>query len=177
MATKKKFASLFRGWIPTELNLPSNRVKAAKGSAPKAVRVVIMVGVLALMTFLAVTFLVPFMAESSINNAIVWAVRLLAVGALVGLAVYLKRRGNYPEDSKSQLFVEMMFKKYRSRPIYLVLFGLAFGFMLSGLVVAMLGQPLPVHYSVPLFFVFIGVGAVIGDLIGRKVNYRWPLLP
>ena len=177
MATKKKFASLFRGWIPKELNLPSNRVKAAKGSAPKAVRVVIMVGVLALMTFLAVTFLVPFMAESSINNAIVWAVRLLAVGALVGLAVYLKRRGNYPEDSKSQLFVEMMFKKYRSRPIYLVLFGLAFGFMLSGLVVAILGQPLPVHHSVPLFFVFIGVGAVIGDLIGRKVNYRWPLLP
>ncbi len=109
---------------------------------PKVVRIVIMVGVLALMTFVAITFLVPFMAESSINNAIVWTVRLLAVGTLVGLAVYLKRRGNYPEDSKSQLFVEMMFKKYRSRPIYLVLFGLAFGFMLSGLVVAMWVQPL-----------------------------------
>jgi predicted MFS family arabinose efflux permease len=142
LTAKKKIASLFRGWIPKEPSIPTSRIKMTKMNPPKVVRIVIMVGVLALMTFVAITFLVPFMAESSINNAIVWTVRLLAVGTLVGLAVYLKRRGNYPEDSKSQLFVEMMFKKYRSRPIYLVLFGLAFGFMLSGLVVAMWVQPL-----------------------------------
>ena len=93
-----------------------------------------------------------------------------------GIAVYLKRRGR-PDDSKSQLLVQIMYKKYRSRAIYMILFGLATGFMLSGLATGLLGQPLPIHYSLLLFFAFIGVGAVIGDWIGKKRDYRWPLLP
>jgi len=177
LTLKKDLENRVRGWIPKEPKVPISKIKAAKiSSPPKVMRIAIMVGILVLMIVAAVMFLVPFMAESYLNHAIVRLFWLVSVVALVGIAIYLKRRG--PRDgSKSQLFVEFMYKKYRSRPVYLVIFGLVFGFMLSGLAVAILGQPLPVHYSVPLFFAFIGVGAVIGDLIGRKLDYRWPLLP
>jgi hypothetical protein len=64
---------------------------------------------------------------------------------------------------------------WRVRAIYPIGFGLATGFLLSVVVVLILGQPLPRTYSLPLFFGFCGIGAVIDDWIGKKVGYRWPI--
>ena len=134
------------------------------------------VGVLALMVVLAVMFLVPFMAESYLNQTIVRVFRLLAFGALVGIALYLKRRGRLGrEASPTGQVLRRMLIGWRVSVIYPITFGLGTGFLLSAVVVLVLGQPLPRTYSLPLFFAFCGVGAVIGELIGRKVDYRWPI--
>jgi hypothetical protein len=167
------------GWFPKEPGLAGNRIKAAKTGPPKVVRVAIMVGILALMTVAAVTFLVPFMAESFLNRTIVWMVRILAVTMLVAALVYYKRRGHRGrlgrEDSVTGEILKRALIGWRVRAIYPIGFGLATGFMLSAAVVLILGQPLPRIYSLPLFFVFCGVGAVIGEWIGKKVDYRWPI--
>jgi len=47
--------------------------------------------------------------------------------------------------------------------------------LLSVAVVLVMGQPLPSAYSLLFFFAFTGVGAVIGDLIGKQVDYRWSI--
>jgi lipid-binding SYLF domain-containing protein len=64
---------------------------------------------------------------------------------------------------------------YKSRPkesraVFVICSGLAAGFMISGLVVGLLGQPLPRTYSLLLFFALIGVGAFVGDKVGKKLG-------
>jgi len=136
----------------------------------------IIIGSLALMVVAVVMFLVPFMAESYLNQVIVRLFWLVPAVALVGIAVYLKRRGRLGRDAPvSGQILRRMLIGWRVRAIYPIGFGSATGFMLSGIVVFLLGQPLPRTYSIPLFFAFCGVGAVIGELIGKKVDYRWPI--
>jgi len=177
MGLKKHLERFIRGWLPKEPQAPSYKVKMAKEptKAFKVLWYVIVFAILALMITAVIVFFIPFYAESLLNRTIVLVFRVLVLTALVVLAVYFKRRGR--NDNKAQPISQFFYKKYRSRAIYMICFGLATGFMLSGLVVFLLGQPLPINYSLPLFFAFTGVGAFIGDWIGKKRNYQFPLLP
>jgi hypothetical protein len=178
MTVRKSLEERIHGWFPKQPNLPSNNVKAAEAPT-KAFKILWYAVVLAILTLIiaaVIIFYIPFMVESFVNRTIALMVWFIALTAII---VYLtrtrdnyKRRPNYHSTVNS-----LLYRKYRSRAIFLISFGLATGFMLSGLVVGLLGQPLPRTYSLLLFFAFIGVGAFIGDWIGRKRNYQFPLFP
>ena len=178
-SAKKDLKNRIRGWFPKEPGLPGNRMKAAKAwNPPKAMRVVIMVGILALMVIGVatgfITFLVPLSdSESFLVRRVIGLLPVLVGTAVVAIIIYTRRRPR--EDSAVGQILRRTIIGWRVRTIYPVCFGLAAGFMLSAAVVSLLGQPLPITYSLPLFFAFIGVGAVIGEWIGRKVDYRWPI--
>ena len=117
-----------------------------------------MFAILALIIAAVIMFFIPVLAENSLIHLIVAV--LITLVAIVSYRAY--GRDYYKNRPKESRFV------------FMICFGLATGFMLSGLVVGLLGQPLPIHYSLPLFFAFIGVGAFIGDWIGKKRNYQFP---
>ncbi|TET19964.1 hypothetical protein E3J74_04580 [Candidatus Bathyarchaeota archaeon] len=58
----------------------------------------------------------------------------------------------------------------QSRVVFVVCFSLASGFMIIGMVGILLGRPLPYPHSFLLFLALIGVGAYIGDKVGRKLR-------
>ena len=170
----KSIENRIRGWFPKEPSVPSSKIAAKVFNPPKAVRIGIMVTILALMVIVTAMFFVPFMAEVRV---IIWVIRVLMLTGIVAvLVVYYKRHGRIGrEDSASGQILRRVLIGWRVRAKYPISFGLGTGFMLSAAVVLILGQPLPITYSLLLFFAFIGIGAVIGDLIGKKVDYRWPI--
>ncbi len=169
----KELEKRVRGWFPKEPSTPSSKIAAKVSNPPKTVRIGIMVAILALMVVVTATFLVPFMAEV---RAVIWVIRVLYLTMIVVAIVYYRRHGRIGrEDSASGQILQRVIIGWRVRAIYPIGFGLGTGFMLSAAVVLILGQPLPSTYSLLLFFAFIGIGAVIGEWIGKKVGYRWPI--
>ena len=125
---------------------------------------------------MVILFYIPFLAESLVNRTVALTVVFIA---MTGVVIYLTRaRSDYKRQPDYHSTLNSLFyKKYRSRATFMICFGLASGFILSGLVVGILGQPLPIHYSLSLFFAFIAVGACIGDWVGKKRDYQFPLFP
>ena len=123
-------------------------------TTPKVLRFVVVLAILALIVAAVIIFFIPFLAENSLNRLIV--AMLIALVAVVSYRAY--GRDYYKSRPKE------------SRVVFMICFGLATGFMLSGLVVGILGQPLPRTYSLLLFFAFIGVGAFVGDKVRGKLG-------
>ncbi len=67
----KSLENRVRGWFPKEPNIPSTKVKATKvPNPPKAVRVVILFGILAIMAVTVVIFFMPFVNQPGLYRAV-----------------------------------------------------------------------------------------------------------
>jgi len=126
----------------------------AQSKAFKVLWPIIVVAILVLMVALVIVFHIPLLREYPVYRYI--TTLLLA---LVSIAFYLTYGRRYYETHRKQ-----------SRVVFVVCFSLASGFMIIGMVGILLGRPLPYPHSFLLFLALIGVGAYIGDKVGRKLR-------
>ncbi len=115
---------------------------------------IVVVAILVLIVALVILFHISLLMEYPVYR---YVTTLLL--ALVGIAFYLTYSRRHYETHQKQ-----------SRIVFVVCFSLANSFLISGVVVALLGRPLPSPYSFLLFLALIGVGAYIGDELGRKLR-------
>jgi MFS family permease len=156
MGLKKYLKNRIRVWLPKEPNRPSSKVKVAEAptKAFKVLWYVLVFAVLTLIVASVIIFFIPFLVENSVNRLIV-----AVLYALAAIAFYIAYGRDYYKSRPKE-----------SRAVFVICSGLAAGFMISGLVVGLLGQPLPRTYSLLLFFALIGVGAFVGDKVGKKLG-------
>ena len=156
MGLKENLENRIRGWLPKAPNQPCNKVKSAEAptAAVKVLWYVVVFTILALILAGVIMFYIPFLAENIINRTI--SLVIIAILAFVSYHAY--GRDYYKMHPK------------KSRAVFVACSGLASGFGISALVVIFLGQPLPRTYSLPLFFVIVGVGALVGDKTGKKLG-------
>lgn len=126
----------------------------AKSKAFKVLWPIIVVAILALIVALVIVFHIPLLREYPVYRYI--TTLLLA---LASIAFYLTYGRRYYETHRKQ-----------SRGVFVVCFSLASGFMIIGMVGILLGRPLLYPHSFLLFLALIGVGAFIGDKLGRKLR-------
>jgi MFS family permease len=156
MGIKKYLEKRIHGWLPKEPNRPSSKVKVAEAPT-KAFKVLWYVLVFAILTLIVasvIIFFIPFLAENSVNRLIV-----AVIYALAAIAFYIAYGRDYYKSRPKE-----------SRAVFVICSGLASGFMISGVMVGLLGHPLPRLYSWLLFLTLIGAGAFVGDKVGKKLG-------
>ena len=126
----------------------------AQSKAFKVLWRVLVVAILALIVALVIVFHIPLLREYPGYRYI-----MTLLLALAGIAFYLAYGRRYYERRPKE-----------SRAVFVVCFALASGFMIIGMVGVLLGRPLPSLHSFLLFLALIGVGAYIGDKVGKKLR-------
>lgn len=127
----------------------------AQSKAFKVLWRVLVVAILALIVALVIMFHIPLLIEYP-----EYRYMAILLWVLASIAFYLAYGRRYYESRPKE-----------SRAVFVVCFGLASSFMISGIVVATLGRPLPFPYSWILFLALIVVGAYIGDKLGKKLGW------
>jgi predicted MFS family arabinose efflux permease len=153
---KRALENRIRGWLPKEPSRQNPQMKAAADSsrAFKLLWYAIVFVFLALIIAAVIMFYIPFLAEGFVNRTLA-----LVIYGMVAFVFYRAYGRDYYKRHPKE-----------SRAVFVACSGFASGFMISALLVALLGQPLPRTYSLLLFFGFVGVGALVGDKAGRKLG-------
>jgi hypothetical protein len=165
MGLKKHLEKRIRGWLPKEPNLPRNKVKVAdaKTKAPKPQwgKPFWMALVAITVIFVVINYFLFHYSLSSVIGGL--AITLFGIGA----AYYIRVRPSLKVNKVVYIFLGC--------GISVVLLVVVYG--ISGLgrwVTNTLGAwpSLIIGYAV-----FIPLGILIGDWIGKKRNYQLPLSP
>jgi uncharacterized membrane protein YfcA len=124
-------------------------------SPPKAVRILIMIGILALIVALVVLFYVPFISEYSAARTV-----SLVVLALIGIVTYRAYERDFYKSHPKQQKAVIMFTSAAFT---------AFAGMIT--LSLILGSPKPyLPYLWIAIILLAFIGAFIGDLITKKIQ-------
>jgi drug/metabolite transporter (DMT)-like permease len=156
MNVRQRLEDWIRGWLPKEPNSSQRKLNATTAlSPPKPVRVLIMIGILAVIVALVVLFYVPFIDENSVARGVSTVV--LVVIGLVTYKVY--GRDFYRAHPKQQ------------RAVLIFTSGAFLAF--TGMIVfsVVLGSPKPYlpYLWIPIILLAL-IGALIGDLIAQRLQ-------
>jgi len=120
----------------------------------KALRYLLVIAILTVIATSVIIFYVSFLVENAIYRYIV-----IVLYALAAIAFYLAYGRDYYKRRPKE-----------SRVVFVLCSALLSGFMISAIVVGLLGHPLPFPYSLLLFLALIAVGAFVGDKVGKKLG-------
>ncbi|MCW4015528.1 MAG: hypothetical protein NWF06_04090 [Candidatus Bathyarchaeota archaeon] len=163
MNLKNSLKSLIRGWLPKESNMPKGKLKMAesKGSKPRWWKPYwIITAVMTLILCLAL----PFFTGVTMERAVIG---LVATFLCMGFAYYIRVRPSFKVN----------------RALFILLGITPLGFVLWVICIyvlnrtALIGESGTWPIAVLCFVVCFGLGALIGDWIGKKRHYILPMTP